>query len=121
MKLSSSKKTVIPKKSSRVGFKRPFSIFFSALGAGWNPGGGGGAMIGCGFDREFAAEHLQPFPHAQQSQSAVCFRAEDAFHIKGFAVVFYRKANPGREFFNLNFHRAGPRMNGHVIEGFQSS
>ena len=76
-------------------------------------------MTGRRFDREFATDHFQSFPHAEQSQSAVSFRAEDAFHIKGFAVVGYCQANPVRQFFNLNFHRAGLRMDGHIIEGFQ--
>jgi hypothetical protein len=59
-------------------------------------------MAGRGFDREFTADHLQPFPHAEQSQSSVSFRAEHTFHIKRFAVVDYRQANPVRQFFNLN-------------------
>jgi len=43
-----------------------FSILSRAFGAAWNPGGDGGAMTGRGFDREFAANHLQPFLHAEQ-------------------------------------------------------
>jgi len=102
----------------------PAALFNGRLnptsGADWNPGGDGGAMAACGFDREFATDHLQSFPHAEQSQAAVSFRAEDALHIKGSAVVCYLQANPVRQFFNFNFHRAGLRMDGHVIEGFQS-
>ena len=78
-------------------------------------------MAGRGFDREFATDHLQPFPHAEQSQSSVSFHAEDTTHIKGFAVVGYCQANSVRPFFNLNCYRAGLRMGGHVIEGFQGN
>ena len=76
-------------------------------------------MAGSGFDRKFATDHHQPFPHAEQTQAAISFRAKDAFHIKGFAVVGYRQANPVRQLFNLNFYGAGLRMDGYVIEGFQ--
>ena len=78
----------------------------------------GGAFARGGLDIEMAADHLQTFPHAEQSQSFVLFGVQHVFRLKAFAVVFYGHANGVIQFLNLHVRPAGLRVAGDVGERF---
>ena len=63
-----------------------------------------------------AADHLHPFPHAQQAQTFLPPGVQYAVHLERFAVVTDLHANAVRHFLDIHFHLAGLRMTGYVVE-----
>src|ERR1044071_10124072 len=76
----------------------------------------GGAFPRCGIDGDVAADHLEPFSHAEQTQSPVLIGAQHLFQLKALAVVFDRHANGAPEFLNPHFRLTGLRMAGRIVQ-----
>ena len=78
----------------------------------------GGAFAGRRFDVKAAADHLDPFAHAEQPQSLVPLGLQYAIHLEGFAVVLDLHANAVRKFLDAHVHHAGLRMAGDIGQRF---
>ena len=80
-----------------------------------------GAFARYGFDCKPAANHLQSFSHAEQSQSFAFFGVQHEFLLKALAVVFYFQANGAVQFLDLYMHAACVSMTGDIGERFLSN
>src|SRR5664280_1781679 len=104
---SSASRIVIRFLDIQVWFKRTTSTIHSSHGlVERNLRSDGGAIARGGLDIKTATDHLQPFPHAKQSQAFAPPSWQHTLHLKGFAIIFYFHANAVRKFLDAHFHPA---------------
>jgi hypothetical protein len=61
---------------------------FSTLAKG-HLGRDGGALARDGLDLKPTTDHLQPFPHAEQTESLSALGIQQTLCVEGFAVILY--------------------------------
>jgi hypothetical protein len=66
----------------------------------------GGAITRGGLDIKTATDHLQPFPHAKQSQAFAPPQLATRAAPERISVIFYFHANAVRKFLDAHFHPA---------------
>ena len=71
-----------------------------------------------GLDREFAPDHVQPFPHAEQSQPFVLFGMQRVSDRKPLPLSFIVMQIGAIQLLDLHLHSAGVRVTADVIERF---